>query len=351
MSEKIKLTSLSKTSGCAAKISPHLLSVALNELKESHHIEDDNLLVGFDTSDDAAVYKLTDDIAVVSTLDFFTPVADDGYDFGQIAAANSLSDIYAMGAKPLYALNIVCFPALLDMKILGDILKGGLDKITEAGCSLVGGHSINDDVPKYGLSVNGVVHPDKIMTNNNISLDQDIFLTKPLGIGIINTAVKGGIATKEQEQAAIKSMSKLNKYPEDMIDKFGIKAMTDVTGFGLIGHMSEMARGTDYSIYLETEKLPVIDGTFDYATEGVMPAGLHKNRNHYKIYTECLYEEIAKKPVYDVIFDPQTSGGLLIAVDKEKSDDFKKYLDNSDFLVGSKIASVIKRQEKDIIIA
>lgn len=346
--ENINLTALSKTAGCAAKISPHILAEALRGLDASRR--DPNLLVGFETSDDAAVYKLTDDIAVVSTLDFFTPVADDGYSFGQVAAANALSDIYAMGGVPIYALNIVCFPAGLDPLILGEILRGGLDKIKEAGCSLVGGHSINDDVPKYGLSVTGVINPSKIMKNNNLKMNQDIFLTKPIGAGTINTAVKGGLATKSQIDEVISSMSKLNCYPEDMLSKFSIAAMTDVTGFGLIGHLSEMAAGCGCSVFLDSGKVPLMGGVLDYAKQGVLPAGLYRNKAYYSKFTQLLYEDFVKTPLYDMLFDPQTSGGLLIAVDKSESTVFENYLKQNNFISSSKIAKTIEKQDKEIII-
>lgn len=350
MQKNIRLTSLAKSSGCAAKIEPNLLNKALDELSYKDKIMDDRLLVGFESSDDACVYRIDDENAIVSTLDFFTPIVDDPYIFGEIAATNALSDIYAMGAKPIFALNIVCFPVNLDMKILSKILEGGLKKVNEAGANLVGGHSIKDDVPKYGLSCTGIVNLNKITKNNKVEKNQSLFLTKPIGVGIINTAIKGGLAAKSEIDYAVKSMTKLNKYPEDMIDKFNIRAMTDVTGFSLIGHLNEMVNNTEFSAFLETTKIPLIGGSLDYVKMGVIPAGLYKNRNYYEKYSSVLYEEIKDSPVYDVIFDPQTSGGLLIAVDEEKEVEFEKYLRENDFLSSAKIGKIIPKQEKNIII-
>ena len=238
MAQEIHLTQFAKHGGCAAKIGPDTLSRILGRLPK---FSDPDLLVGFETSDDAAVYKITDDVAAIQTLDFFTPVVDDPYTFGQVAATNALSDVYAMGGEPKIALNIVCFPEDLDPDILGEILRGGAEKVREAGAVLVGGHSIQDDVPKYGLSVTGLVHPDRIYKNFGCRKGDVLILTKQLGSGVVNTAVKAQMASKEAEQEAIRVMTTLNKKAKETAENFTIHACTDVTGFGLLGHCGEMA--------------------------------------------------------------------------------------------------------------
>ncbi len=276
--------------------------------------EDPNLLVGLDTSDDGAVYKINDETAIIETLDFFTPIVDDPYTFGQIAAANSLSDIYAMGGKPLFALNIVCFPTCLPIDILGDILKGGADKVLEAGASIVGGHSIDDKVPKYGLSVTGVVNPNKIWSNSTAKAGDVLILTKPLGIGIINTAIKGEIASQKNIDDAVLNMAYLNKYASDIANKYNINACTDITGFGLMGHLYEMVSSSGASANIHYEDILTLDGAEDFAKMGIIPGGAYRNREHIKdkYYFKDGIEEFKK----DILFDPQTSGGLLLSVDK-----------------------------------
>ena len=242
----VRLTQMTKSSGWAAKVGPDRLAQVLCHLPKMF---DENLLVGIETSDDAAVYKINDELAMIQTLDFFTPVVDNPYTFGQIAAANSLSDVYAMGGEPKLAMNIVCFPNCLDQSVLVDILKGGYDKVKEAGAIIVGGHTVEDDEPKYGLSVTGFVHPSKILTNNNAKHGDVLVLTKPLGTGIINTAIKGELVDKEAYEEAVFVMSTLNKYAKEAMDEVeGINSVTDITGFGLLGHALEMARGSNVSI-------------------------------------------------------------------------------------------------------
>jgi len=276
--------------------------------------EDSNLLVGFDTSDDAGVYKINDDIALVQTLDFFTPIADDPYIFGQIAAANSLSDIYAMGAKPLTALNIVCFPSgTMDLSILKQIIKGGADKVQEAGASLLGGHSVNDAELKYGLSVTGIVHPNRFKTNKGGKPGDGIILTKPLGTGIFTTAIKGNIAGKEITDLVMKSMSTLNNVPSEIMMEVGANACTDVTGFGLVGHLLEMT-GCSIGARIISDKVPIFPEVIELARKGILPGGAIKNRVYYK---NSVISNVANF-VVDVFNDPQTSGGLLIAVPPER---------------------------------
>lgn len=288
-------------------------------------MQDDNLLVGIETSDDAAVYKLTEDIAVIQTLDFFTPVVDDPYTFGQIAAANSLSDIYAMGGKPTVAMNIVCFPNCLPIEVLGEILRGGADKVLEAGAIVVGGHSVQDDEPKYGLSVMGIVHPDKVLKNHGCRPGDVAIITKPLGTGIINTAIKGGIASEAAYETAVKVMTTLNKYAGEIVAGYKITACTDITGFGLMGHAYEMASASDVTIRIFKDRLPYIKEAREYAEIGLVPEGSYNNR----AYLVGKYEfEGVEEWQADIIFDPQTSGGLLFTCTKEEAGKILEELDN-----------------------
>ncbi len=290
-----------------------------------------NLLVGIESSDDAAVYKINEDVALIQTLDFFTPVVDDPYTFGQIAAANALSDVYAMGGEPFLALNIVCFPDCLDPLILSEILRGGQDKVTEAGAVLAGGHSVSDDEPKYGLSVSGFVNPLRIMTNNRAKPGDVLILTKPLGVGIINTAIKAGIASETASREAILSMTSLNRIGKEATqDINGVHSITDITGFGLLGHAIEMAEGSNVTFRIKSNDIPYIASAEEYANMGLIPAGAYKNRDFF-IGRAFISDQI---PVFlrDILFDPQTSGGLLISVAKEDS---QQVLDN---LINSPVA-------------
>lgn len=311
--QKIRLTQFAKHGGCAAKIGPDTLGKVLGSLPKFY---DENLLVGFETSDDAAVYKLSDDTAVIQTLDFFTPVADDPYTFGQIAAANALSDIYAMGGEPKIALNIVCFPGELDPDYLGEILRGGAEKVREAGAVLVGGHSIQDDVPKYGLSVMGLVHPDRIYKNFGCKKGDVLVLTKQLGIGIVNTAVKAQMVSESAKEEVIAVMTRLNKKAREVLEKFTIHACTDVTGFGLLGHCAEMASASRAKICLHPQEIACIDGAKEYARMGLVPGGAYRNRAHV---TSLLDAGDTDEMYMDLLSDPQTSGGLLAAVPKEEA--------------------------------
>lgn len=284
-------------------------------------VNDKNLLIGIDTSDDAAVYKLSDDIAVIQTIDFFTPVVDDPYTFGQIAAANALSDVYAMGGKPVIALNIACFPSCMDMNILGEIMRGGADKVTEAGAIIAGGHTVDDKVPKYGLSVMGTVHPDKITPNSGAKPGDVLILTKPIGTGVINTAIKGEVAEPEHVDAAIKAMAELNKYAAEAAEPFKINGCTDITGFGLIGHMLEMAEGGDVTIHLMSRKVKFVDGAGEYASMGLIPAGAYRNRTHAEGKVELKVED---NYIVDLLYDPQTSGGLLYSLPEKDGESLIK---------------------------
>jgi selenide,water dikinase len=309
-------------------------------------MENENLIVGIETSDDAAVYKLSDELAAIQTLDFFTPVVDDPYTFGQIAAANSLSDVYAMGGKPTVALNIVCFPTCLSIDVLGEILKGGADKVLEAGAVVIGGHTVEDSEPKYGLSVMGLVHPDKVLRNYGSKVGDAVLITKPLGLGIINTAIKGDVASEEAYNKAVKVMSTLNKYAGEIIVKYNITACTDITGFGIMGHVYEMASASKVTLKLYSDKIPYIEEAKEYAEMGLVPAGSYSNRN----YIEGKYE-LKNIPEWmkDILFDPQTSGGLLITCSKEESEKIMKELSSLE-MPSAIIGEVIEQQGENYII-
>ena len=273
---------------------------------------DEDLLVGVATSDDAAVYRVNDTLALIQTVDFFTPVVDDPYLFGQIAAANSLSDVYAMGGVPKLALNLVGFPGCLDPSVLGEIMAGGADKVREAGAILIGGHSIQNDEPLYGLSVTGYVHPDRIWKNFGARPGDGLILTKQLGSGVVNTAVKGDLASEQAQREAVDVMRSLNRKAKEALEGLAIHACTDVTGFGLIGHAEEMAEASGVTLVLEGGSIPLIAEAEDYAAMGLVPAGAYRNRGYYAPQADL---GATPEPLADLLFDPQTSGGLLVSVD------------------------------------
>jgi selenide,water dikinase len=295
-----------------------------------------NLLVGLEYPDDAGVYRLSDDLAIIQTVDFFTPIVDDPYSFGQIAAANAMSDIYAMGGAPLTAMNIICFPVnTMDMSVLQETLKGGLDKIKEAGALLVGGHSVEDDEFKYGLSVTGTVHPEHVLTNRGARPGDILILTKPIGTGIINTAIKANLADKRLINEVTEIMSCLNSASKDESLRFDISACTDVTGFGLLGHACEMIENQDIGLKIDIQRIPLIEKAMHFANMGIVPAGTHRNRDFRLGYLKGY--ETTNPAFMDVLFDPQTSGGLLIAVKREEGETLKKVLREK----GVKAASII----------
>lgn len=270
--------------------------------------------MGIQTSDDAAVYKINDEVAMIQTVDFFTPIVDDPYLFGQIAAANSLSDVYAMGGEPKVALNIVGFPNCLNPSILGDIMAGGAAKVKEAGAVLVGGHSVQDDEPKYGLCVSGFVHPDKIWLNYGAKAGDVLILTKQIGSGVVNTALKADLASAQAIEEATLVMKSLNKRAKEVMEAFPVHACTDITGFGLLGHCIEMAEASDISFHLRYEDIAYIAKAREYADMGLIPAGSYNNKKYYKDKIE-----VGNAPEYivDLLYDPQTSGGLLFSVDRK----------------------------------
>lgn len=305
-------------------------------------------MVGIETSDDAAIYKVTDDIAMIQTVDFFTPIVDDPYTFGQIAAANSLSDVYAMGGEPKVALNIVGFPNCLDPEILGEILKGGADKVLESGAVLVGGHSVQDDEPKYGLSVSGFVHPDRIFKNYGCRPGDVLILTKQIGSGIVNTAVKAEMASKQAEEEAITVMSSLNKKAKEAAEKYPVSACTDITGFGLLGHCSEMASASGVTLEIHVRDTAYIEEAVEYAKMGLIPAGAYKNREH----SGHMVDAGGVEEFYlDLLYDPQTSGGLLFSVPEDFSEGFLRDLEAKQLDTKvSVIGRVLEKQEKLILL-
>lgn len=276
-------------------------------------------MVGLKDPDDAAVYRLNETTALVQTIDFFTPIVDDPYDFGRIAAVNALSDIYAMGAEPITALNLVGFPAdRLDRSILKAILRGGMDALAEAGVPLVGGHSVDDMEIKYGLAVTGLVHPDKVLTKQGARAGDAVFLTKPLGTGIIATALKAGMASASAVEDITRAMGTLNKRAAEVIREIGVHACTDITGFGLVGHAMEVARASRKALLLQASSVPLFKDALAYASLGLVPAGAHNNRSFYE--PSVVYKEDITPELRDILYDPQTSGGLFITLSPDKTD-------------------------------
>jgi len=281
---------------------------------------DENVLVGLERADDAGVYRVTDDIALIQTVDFFTPIVDDPYWFGAIAAANALSDVYAMGGIPKTAMNLVAFPLKdMDMSILRQIIQGGVDKMREAGVVLMGGHSVEDKELKYGLSVTGFIHPDRILTKKSLKAGDRLILTKPLGTGIVNTAIKGGLASEDIIDRVTRLMATLNRKAAEVMSRYPVHACTDITGFGLLGHLAEMVCDMPFGIRLMSGQIPMLPEAFEYAGMGLVPAGAYKNRE----FRECMvdFAPSVDRLVQDILFDPQTSGGLLIGVDPDRTDD------------------------------
>jgi selenide,water dikinase len=348
MSEvKIRLTETVKAGGCASKLSPAILDKVLSKLPRQ---DDPNVLVGFDHADDAGVYKIAPNLALVQTVDFFTPMVDDPYTFGQVAATNALSDVYSMGGRPITALAHVCFPASGDLEVLQQILAGGLSKMMEANCTIIGGHSIRDEETKFGYSVTGLIDPTRIFTNGGAQPGDKLLFTKSLGTGVIATAIKKGAAKPSWINAATRSMTTLNKTAAEVITTFcaatahvdtaalgrtaerssaefsqrptandqrPVHSLTDVTGFGLMGHAREMALASNASLLFHINKIPILEGALDSIRAGHIPGGLTNNRD----FAECVagYEEGVSEELKTILFDPQTAGGLLIAVAAEHS--------------------------------
>jgi selenide,water dikinase len=302
---------------------------------------DPNLLVGLETSDDAGVYRLNDDLAIVQTVDFFTPIVDDPYSFGQVAAANALSDIYAMGGKPLTVLNIVAFPIkILDKQVLAEILRGAGDKVKEAGATLVGGHSIDDNEPKFGLAVTGLIHPQKVRTNAGAQVGDKLILTKPIGVGILTTALKKDQLSDEEIVRITNVMATLNKTAAETMEPYDVHACTDVTGFGLLGHASEMAKGSSVGIQIMKSQVPVLPRVRELAEAGFVPGGTKNNFAH--LQGSITFAESIDQTEQWILCDAVTSGGLLISVAAEKAESLL-----SDLLKAGVEASLIGEMTAD----
>lgn len=306
------------------------------------------LLVGHETSDDAGVYQLTESIALIQTIDYFTPIVDDPYMFGQIAAANALSDVYAMGGQPKTVLNIVGYPVKkLGPDMLAEILRGAADKVKEAGAITVGGHSVDDQEPKFGLSVTGIVHPDHVWKNVGAKPGDVLVLTKPIGVGIMTTGIKRGVVTTDQEKEVTDTMASLNKTAAEILTSFTPHAVTDVTGFGLLGHGSEMARGSNVSFEIEYNRVPILDGTYELAVQGVIPGGSKAN---YQWLTDDVDYGSATPDEQYILCDAITSGGLLVAMSKEKADQYVQQLHDAGLQCASIIGRVSEKREKLIYV-
>jgi selenide,water dikinase len=304
-----RLTQTSSKAGCGCKIGPAELADVLHHLPAQ--LQDRNVLVGLDTPDDAGVYRLTDDLAIVQTVDFFTPIVDDPYSFGQIAAANALSDVYAMGGRPITVLNIVGFPiGKLPGQILAEILRGGMDKVTEAGAVTLGGHSIDDPEPKFGMAVTGLIHPKQIAAKSGARPGDSLVLTKPIGVGVISTATKKGLTAEHEEAEAIRVMTTLNNVAAHL-HELDIRGMTDITGFGLLGHTSELARQSKVGIRIRSRDVPVLDAAWKYGREGTWPGGTRKN--HAWLADKVAFAAGIDELTQLMLCDAMTSGGLLIA--------------------------------------
>lgn len=313
------------------------------------NVPDPNLLVGIDTSDDAGVYKISEDTALIQTVDFFTPIVDDPRMFGQIAAANALSDVYAMGGKPLTVLNIVGFPVKkLDMSVLADILRGASEKVQESGAVLVGGHSIDDQEPKFGMAVTGTVHPDKVWTNSGAKSGDALILTKPIGVGIQTTAIKKDVLTDEQLDRVMQTMATLNKIASEVLHEFDVHACTDVTGFGLLGHAKEMAVGAGVGLEIISGLVPVLEGTRKLAEDGFVPGG--SKSNHKWLQDNVQYAEAVDDITQLILCDAVTSGGLLVALPEEQADQAVQRLREAGVEYAARIGKVVNEHPNTIFV-
>ncbi len=314
-------------------------------------ITDPNVIVGRDAADDAAVYKLAPDLAIVQTVDYFTPIVDDPYDFGSIAAANALSDVYAMGGQPLIALNIAGFPSggPLPISVLGEIMRGGAEKAAEAGVSIVGGHTIDDKEPKYGLSVTGIIHPDKVLKNSGARLGDDIVLTKPLGIGIITTGIKRSLVDEKTVRKVVEVMTTLNKAASEAMVEVGVDACTDVTGFGLLGHLREVTLSSAVGARLRFADIPVLPETWDLVGKGAVPGGAQRNRDF--VVDSTIFDPDVTLEQQTALCDPQTSGGLLIFVPRERTEKLLRSLEAKGVGVRAVIGEIVEDDHARIWVA
>jgi len=340
------LTKSTRYSGCAAKLGPGDLDKALCGLPCA---PDPNLIVGLEKADDAGVYRLTDELAIVQTIDFITPIVDDPYDFGMIAAANALSDVYAMGGKPITAMNVVCFPTkAMDISILKQILSGALAKMREAEVTLVGGHSIQDDELKYGLSVTGIIHPQRVVTKSGAKIGDKLILTKPLGTGIISTALKAGLADNKTIVKLTSVLATLNKKASELMTSVDAHACSDITGFGLLGHACEMALNSEVAIELHSNTVPFFSEAADFAKMGLNPEGMYS----IKEFRSSMIEFAGKIDdwMLDILFDPQTSGGLLISVSPQVANTLLTELQKVGYKETAIIGTVVEKSEGKIIL-
>ena len=342
---KFDLLKTVEQGGCSAKLPAAELNKALAGLPK---IINKNLLVDIETHDDAGVFQIRDDYALVLTTDFFPPVCSDAYDFGQISAANALSDVYAMGGQVLTAMNLVLFPANIPMSVLKEILRGGHDKVTEGGGVIVGGHTIADDIPKYGLAVTGWVHPDKVITNANAKPGNILILTKPIGTGAIVSAKKIGLAENETYVKAVETMKLLNDKGAEIMIKHGVKCATDITGFGLVGHALKMAQGSNVSIRINANKVPVIDKTLDLIDLGCIPGAAFRNLEFAE--KDCSFDKSVDYNHKMLMMDAQTSGGLLISSPPNQVNSILEALKHSRYPESAIIGEVIDKTEKYVYI-
>lgn len=341
MKESVKLTQFAKSAGCAAKIGPKVLAEIVGGLPKFF---DEHLLVGTETNDDGAVYQISDELALIQTLDFFPPVVDEPSLFGEIAAANALSDIYAMGGTPKIALNIVAFPNCLGQEVLGEILQGGAKKVQEAGAVLAGGHSINDEEPKYGLSVAGFVNPKKMWKNSGAEPGDALILTKPIGTGLVNTAAKADMVSETSRKLAIGQMRCLNYYASEILKDYEVHGCTDVTGFSLAGHALEMAEGSQVTIKIDTKKIPFLPDVEEYAKMGLVPEGTYRNKEFLR--EKIKLNDTIKESFEDLLFDPQTSGGLLVSLKKKDAKEVLKRLQEQEQTRYSKIVGEVEEKQE-----
>jgi selenide,water dikinase len=307
------------------------------------------VIVGLERADDAGVYKVTEDLALIQTVDFLTPIVDDPYWFGQIAAANALSDVYAMGGVPKTAMNIVAFPAKdMDISVLRRIIEGGLDKMREAGVVLVGGHTIEDPELKYGLSVTGYIHPERVLTKKSLKAGDLLILTKRLGTGIVGTAIKGALASQEITDKVTRAMATLNKVAAEVMQDYPVNACTDITGFGFLGHLAEMVSGSGFGVRIKADSVPIYPEALEYAAMGLVPAGAYRNRDFRLFMVD--FAPTVNRILQDVLFDPQTSGGLLICVAPEKAEDLLKALKEKGVQDAAMVGEVITEPKEKILV-
>jgi len=346
MNDMIRLTSTVKGAGCAAKLPPGELDQALCSLDLP---VDDNLIVGLKRADDAGVYRVSDKVALVQTLDFFPPMVDDPYSFGRIAAANALSDVYAMGGIPRTAMNIVAFPTkTLEIAVLRRVIEGGLAALREAGVVLVGGHTIDDSELKYGLSVTGFIHPDRVLTKKKLRYGDKLILTKPLGTGIVCTAIKAGFADQEVVDRVIENMATLNQVAAEVMTNFKVSACTDITGFGLLGHLAEMVVDSGSGILVDSSSLPHYPEAMEWAAMGLVPTATYNNKKFRGPFVT--FADSVNQVTQDLCFDPQTSGGLLMAVASEEAEELRTILLDQGVTAASVIGEVIDEPREKIIV-